>query len=48
MASFTPEGRLYDAHGIEPDVALDPDPDYFIVGGRDAMLEKARTLARAR
>lgn len=46
MASFTREGRLYDLHGIAPDVALEPEPGYFLEGARDGMLEKARNLAR--
>ena len=46
MASFTPAGLLYDRRGIEPDVAIEVAPDYFLEGGRDEMLEKARELAR--
>jgi len=46
MASFTPEGRLYDLKGIEPDVAIEPQPAYFVEGGEDAMLAKAHDLPR--
>ncbi|MFI5402368.1 MAG: S41 family peptidase [Planctomycetota bacterium] len=44
MASFTPAGQLYDRRGIEPDVALEPAPEYFLEGHRDEVLEKARDL----
>lgn len=46
MASFTPAGLLYDRRGIEPDVAVEVAPDYFLEGGRDEMLEKARELTK--
>ncbi len=46
MASFTPDGRLYDLSGIEPDVAVDPSPAYFVVGGEDEILRRARELLR--
>jgi len=45
MASFTPEGRLYDRHGIAPDVPVEVTPAYFLEGGPDEILEAAlRTL----
>ena len=40
MASFKPDGRLYDGNGIEPNVRIDPLPEYY-VGGRDNLLEAA-------
>lgn len=40
MASFQPSGKLFDGQGVEPDVHLEPTPDYF-VGGRDRLLEEA-------
>jgi C-terminal processing protease CtpA/Prc len=46
MASFTPAGLLYDRRGIEPDVAVEPEPGYFLEGGSDEVLEKARDLTR--
>jgi C-terminal processing protease CtpA/Prc len=45
MASFAPDGRLYDLHGIEPDASLGPEPAYFLESGGDAMLAKAREMA---
>ena len=41
MASFRPDGRLYDGRGIEVDVEVDPEPEFFINGGRDAQLDAA-------
>jgi hypothetical protein len=46
MASFTPSGLLYDRRGIEPDVAVEPEPGYFLNGGGDEVLEKAREIVR--
>ncbi len=40
MASFKPDGRLYDGNGIQPDVRIDPLPEYY-VAGRDNLLEAA-------
>lgn len=40
MASFRPDGRLYDGRGIEPDVEVRPQPGYFI-GRGDAQLDAA-------
>jgi len=45
MASFTPQGFLYDLHGIEPDIVIEPEPGYFLESGRDTTLEKAREMA---
>ena len=41
MASFQWTGQLYDTRGIQPDVVVHPDPTYFLVGGRDNVLEEA-------
>ena len=35
MASFRPDGRLYDGRGVEVDVEVEPEPEYFIAGGDD-------------
>ena len=43
MASFNPDGRLFDGNGIQPDIRVDPLPEYYI-GGRDNMLEAAVEL----
>ncbi len=40
MASFRPDGRLYDGRGIEPDVPVAPDPNDFR-GASDAVLKAA-------
>ena len=44
MASFRPDGRLYDGRGIEVDVEVLPAPEDFLRAGGDAQLEAA--LAR--
>lgn len=41
MASFRPNGKLYDGNGVEVDVEIEPDPSYFIAGGVDGALESA-------
>lgn len=41
MASFQPTGQLYDTHGVEPDVLVTRNPDYFLTIGNDVILEKA-------
>lgn len=45
MASFQPNGRLFDGAGVSPDIVVEPVPEYF-VGGRDLALEKAIAIAR--
>ena len=46
MASFRPDGRLYDGRGIEVDIELVPQPEDFLVDGIDRVLDAA--LARIR
>ena len=41
MASFRPDGRLYDGRGIEVDVEVLPAPGDFLIGGGDAQLKAA-------
>ena len=41
MASFRPDGRLYDGRGIEVDIRIDPDPTFFLINGTDNVLEAA-------
>ncbi len=41
MASFRPDGRLYDGRGIEVDVEVLPEPGDFLIGGGDAQLKAA-------
>jgi len=40
MASFQPNGKLYDGNGIQPDIIVEPVPTDFI-GQSDTVLEKA-------
>jgi C-terminal processing protease CtpA/Prc len=46
MASFQLNGRLHDGNGTQPDVLVLPEPGYFLVGGRDNVLERALELLR--
>jgi C-terminal processing protease CtpA/Prc len=41
MASFRPDGRLYDGRGIEVDVEVLPAPGDFLRAGGDAQLKAA-------
>ncbi len=41
MASFQPNGKLYDTHGIEPDITVIRPPEYYLQGGEDVILQKA-------
>ncbi len=41
MASFRPDGRLFDGNGVEPDVLVEPAPQDFTVEGSDAQLAAA-------
>ena len=46
MASFQADGRLFDGQGVQPDVLLEPVPEFY-VGGRDNVLEEAVRRIRA-
>ncbi len=48
MASFRPNGKLYDGNGVEVDIEVHPDPSFFIMGGDDRVLEAAVTHLRSR
>jgi hypothetical protein len=41
MASFRPDGRLYDTRGIEVDVGVPAGAGFFLTGGADRALEAA-------
>lgn len=43
IVSFQSTGQLFDGVGVEPDVLVEPEPDFFI-GGRDGQLEAAIRL----
>ena len=44
MASFQPDGKLYDGNGVQPDLLVQPKPGYFIDAGEDNFLIKAIEL----
>jgi hypothetical protein len=48
MASFRPNGKLYDGSGVEVDIEVHPDPTFFIFGGHDLVLEAASTHLRSK
>jgi C-terminal processing protease CtpA/Prc len=41
MASFQWSGQLFDGNGVQPDIVVDPLPEYFLLDGRDNILERA-------
>jgi hypothetical protein len=47
MASFQASGRLFDGNGTQPDVVVQPNPEYYLVGGRDDVLERAIQMLRS-
>jgi hypothetical protein len=48
MASFQPNGKLYDTNGVEPDVLVTRPPEYYLQGGKDVILDKALELVIAK
>jgi hypothetical protein len=47
MASFQPTGQLYDTRGVQPDVVVEPVPEYFLENGPDPFLAKALEMLGA-
>jgi hypothetical protein len=45
MASFQPDGTLFEGHGVLPDIAVEPQPTDAI-GATDAMLQRAIEVLR--
>jgi len=41
MASFQNTGQLYETNGIQPDIYLEPRPEFFLQGGDDRVLRYA-------
>ncbi|MDC3251687.1 S41 family peptidase [Planctomycetota bacterium] len=46
MASFRPNGKLYDGNGIEIDEEIKPNSEYFTLGDNDPVLETAIRLLK--
>ena len=44
MASFQNTGKLYETNGIEPDIYLEPRPEYYLQNGYDRVLRYAVQL----
>ena len=41
MASFQPDGSLYDGNGVAPDIIVEQDPEAYLLGREDTQLEAA-------
>jgi hypothetical protein len=41
MASFQSTGLLYDGNGVEPEIPVEPVPEYYLVAGEDRVLSYA-------
>jgi len=48
MVSFQADGRLFDRHGVAPDVVVEPTPEYFIGGPDNVLAEAVARLVRAK
>jgi C-terminal processing protease CtpA/Prc len=48
MASFQWSGQLHDGNGTQPDVLVYPDPESFLLDGRDNVLERAVEIVSLR
>jgi C-terminal processing protease CtpA/Prc len=46
MVSFQADGRLFDGHGVTPDVVVEGTPDYYVGGPDNALSEALRRLTR--
>ena len=47
MLAFQPNGKLFDGNGVQPDITVFPDPEYFI-GGRDNVLDNAIQIIQSK
>jgi len=45
MASYQASGELFDGRGVQPDVLVEPVPEYYVADGRDVVLERAMEVA---
>jgi C-terminal processing protease CtpA/Prc len=41
MASFQNTGQLFETNGIQPDIHIEPRPEFFLHGGDDRVLRYA-------
>jgi C-terminal processing protease CtpA/Prc len=44
MVSFQADGRLFDGHGVQPDVLVEPTPEYYIGRGDNALKAAMKRL----
>jgi len=47
MVSFQSDGRLFDGHGVAPDIVAWPTPETFLERGKDNVIEQAVEFIRA-
>jgi C-terminal processing protease CtpA/Prc len=47
MVSYMPSGQLFDGNGVQPDVLVEPSPE-FLIGGADNVLAQAIDTIRGR
>jgi len=48
MASFQSSGKLFEGNGVDPDIAMEPEPEFFIKGGPDMVLKKGIQIITGR
>jgi C-terminal processing protease CtpA/Prc len=41
LVSFLPDGQRLGLQAIQPEIITLPEPEFFVAGGRDAVLERA-------
>jgi len=46
MVSYQRSGLRHDGNGTEPDLRVEPDPEFFLKQGRDNQLETALEVLR--
>lgn len=47
MASFQASGELFDGRGVQPDVTVHPEPEYYLSGGFDTVLARGLSLIKS-
>jgi C-terminal processing protease CtpA/Prc len=46
MVSFQADGRLFDGHGVQPDILVEPTPEYYIGRGDNVLAEALKRLSK--
>jgi hypothetical protein len=45
IASFQADGKLFDGHGVQPDVEIEPEPEYYLGGPDNVLAEAVKRIA---